>query len=90
MADDIEQARREAGDFLLADAFDWTRVQPLSAILSLAAPPEHSITFFESLGIGLWDLGLAIALVQRAEERSFGTKIDLTGFFQAPHSLSEA
>lgn len=84
VADDVEQARSEAGDLLRNPGFDWTRVQPLARIFSLTEPPSGTVTLFESLGIGLWDLAMAVEVVKRARERQIGRQIDLDGFFASP------
>jgi len=72
VVEDREQARIEAGDLLRASAFDWSRVELLSDLLGAPQPARdrHEITLFESLGIGLWDLALAVEIVQVAMNAS--------------------
>ncbi len=70
VVEDIAQAKTEAGDFIRAENFDWTRLLRLQDVLPLVethAEPKRDrseITIFKSLGIGLWDLALAIELLQ--------------------------
>ena len=65
ITDDVDQARREAGEFLaLGTAFDWSRVRPLSEIVAQKNVDRNAsdITLYKSLGAGLEDLAAASAL----------------------------
>jgi len=82
--EDVEQAKLEAGDFLRDPSFDWARIQPLSEIFTYDQAEKNEITLFESLGIGLWDLALAVELVERARSQGLGQEVNLDGFFRLP------
>lgn len=63
------QARREAGDLVLAgDAVDWSRVEELGAVV---ADPDRwrnddgRIVVYKSVGVGIEDVALANLVVQR-------------------------
>jgi ornithine cyclodeaminase len=68
-----EQARKEAGDLLMAKAgiVDWEKVEELGAVLDAAgaAPARRAqgVTVYKSVGIGLVDVALS-ALVYRKLE----------------------
>lgn len=64
------QARREAGDLLLAgDAVDWDRVVELGAIVAAPAAgrsgPDGAITVYKSVGVGMEDVALANLAARR-------------------------
>lgn len=70
--DDVTQARKEAAEFLsFGELFDWSRVQPLSRLVS---HPAHraptDITVFKSLGAGLEDLAIASLLYDVGRARA--------------------
>lgn len=65
VTDDVDQARREAGEFLaLGAAFDWSRVRALSEIVAQKNVDRNAsdITLYKSLGAGLEDLAATSAL----------------------------
>ena len=66
-----EQARREAGDLVLAgDAVDWDHVFDLGDVLTGRAEGRRSaadIVLFKSVGVGLQDVALAAAAYCRAQ-----------------------
>lgn len=68
IVEDVEQARKEAGDLLMAKEgiVDWSRVQELGPVLAERAPtgPAKGITVYKSVGVGLVDVALS-ALVYR-------------------------
>ncbi|PLQ00308.1 ornithine cyclodeaminase family protein [Cupriavidus pauculus] len=61
-----EQARKEAGDLLLAapSIVDWNHVEELGVMLAGAAGHPPGITVYKSVGVGLVDVALS-ALVYR-------------------------
>lgn len=63
------QARREAGDLLLAgDAVDWARVEELGAVVagsSSRRSDDGQIVVYKSVGVGIEDVALANLVVQR-------------------------
>ncbi|HEY0395035.1 MAG TPA: ornithine cyclodeaminase family protein [Candidatus Elarobacter sp.] len=68
VVDDVDAARAEAGDVILAvrdgDAA-WDGVVTLGAVLAgIASPRVGRVTVFESLGIGVEDVAAAAALVR--------------------------
>ncbi|KAA0088078.1 ornithine cyclodeaminase family protein [Paraburkholderia sp. T12-10] len=68
IVEDVEQARKEAGDLLMAKEgiVDWSRVQELGPVLAANAPAglAKGITVYKSVGVGLVDVALS-ALVYR-------------------------
>ena len=72
VTDDVEQAKLEAAEFIdLAGAgrLDWSKVQPLQAIVGSESirRDDGAITLFKSLGVGLEDLAIASLLYDRAK-----------------------
>ena len=65
-----EQARREAGDLVLAGGrVDWDNVQQLGDVLTGRAPGRQAtsdIILFKSVGVGLEDVALAGLAYRRA------------------------
>ncbi len=53
---------------------DWTRVQPISAIVAAARPRPGStdLSLFKPMGMGISDVSLAIEIVRRAEASGIG------------------
>ena len=68
------QARREAGDLMLAgDAVDWERVEELGAIVAdpaLGRSDDEQIIVYKSVGVGIEDVALANLIVQRLGSRA--------------------
>ena len=79
VADDPQQARIEAGEFIdLAKGgqFDWSRLVPLNAIV--ASPPVFQpgrFTLFKSLGAGIEDLAAASLVYDEALRRGVGARL---------------
>ena len=77
VADDVEAARVEAGDLLLAERdgrLDWGRVESLRDIVA-AAGPEHvsaGITLFKSVGLAIEDVAAGAAVLELAERNGVG------------------
>lgn len=63
VADDVDQARIEAGDFCLAlEPEGWSRVQPLSAV----ATPAEGLAVFKSVGLGVEDVAAAAHVYEKS------------------------
>jgi ornithine cyclodeaminase/alanine dehydrogenase-like protein (mu-crystallin family) len=67
IADDIEQAKIEAGDLILAGV-DWAAVEPLTKVVlqNTKAGENRRLTVFKSVGLGLEDLAVAAHLYESA------------------------
>ncbi len=82
VADDVDAARLEAGDLLLAEAegrLDWRAVRSLRDAVSGAvrrSTPEQ-ITLFKSVGLALEDIALAAVVLERAERAGAGESLAL-------------
>jgi ornithine cyclodeaminase/alanine dehydrogenase-like protein (mu-crystallin family) len=80
--DDLEQARLEAGDLIMAAAaghFAFARAVPLAAIVAGAAPGRTApdeVTLFESLGIGAEDVAVAQHVYELARQEGLGEELD--------------
>ncbi len=84
VVDHLENARREAGDLILAaeaGAFDWGRAIEVGAVATGAHPGRTSptqVTLFESQGIAAEDVALASLLLDRAEAAGIGQVVSLS------------
>lgn len=88
-ADDLAQARIEAGDLLIPEregAFGLDEAQASGRLVELGAivagnvpgrPSADSITLFKSLGIGAEDIATAAHIYKLAVERGLGQEITL-------------
>ncbi|WP_455382130.1 ornithine cyclodeaminase family protein [Salinispira pacifica] len=79
--DNLDQARKEAGDIaraVSAGVTDWNRAVELGTIVAAAGSkggwqrPDSGITIFESLGIGAEDVAIARVIYERAKEAGAG------------------
>ncbi|HYZ83405.1 MAG TPA: ornithine cyclodeaminase family protein [Bryobacteraceae bacterium] len=62
VADDVEQARLEAGDYLLAlSENDWARVKPLTEVTG----PVDGLVVFKSVGLGVEDVAAAAQIYDK-------------------------
>lgn len=83
--DSMEQARIEAGDFILpanAGKFDWERVWELADIVAGDGPQRNSpydITLYKAVGVGLEDITIAAHAYVQARAQGVGEEIDLLG-----------
>jgi alanine dehydrogenase len=83
VTDSKDQARIEAGDFIIpADSgeFDWSRVSDLADVVAGRGPKRESetdITLYKGVGIALEDVATAAHVYQLARERKIGEEIDL-------------
>lgn len=81
--DSIEQAKVEAGDFVMpvqADVFAWERVRELGEVVAgkiAGRANRDDITLFKSLGIALEDVAVGAWVYERARERNVGREIEL-------------
>jgi ornithine cyclodeaminase/alanine dehydrogenase-like protein (mu-crystallin family) len=83
VTDSKEQARTEAGDFIIpADEglFDWSRVSDLSDVVAGRGPKREltsDITLYKGVGIALEDVATAAHVYTLARERGVGEEINL-------------
>jgi ornithine cyclodeaminase/alanine dehydrogenase-like protein (mu-crystallin family) len=82
VVDDLDAARIEAGDLLLAEqegALGWARVHSLAEVItgSVGRSQTSEITLFKSVGLALEDVALGALVLERAKERGLGETIDL-------------
>jgi ornithine cyclodeaminase/alanine dehydrogenase len=83
VTDDIEQARTESGDLIMAaeaGALDWANVKQLSAVVAGTIPGRQDsseITLFKSNGIGLWDVAVAARIFELAVDRGKGIPLEI-------------
>ena len=80
VADDVDAARLEAGDLLLAQAegrLDWRAVTSLKDVLGGAVKrsTQEQISLFKAVGLALEDLALAAVVLERAERAGSGESI---------------
>ena len=81
--DSIDQARIESGDLLPAierGVTSWESVIELGRIVAGQVPGRTSsqdITLFDSHGIAIWDIAVAIRVYRRARETGIGKEIRL-------------
>jgi alanine dehydrogenase len=85
VTDSKEQARAEAGDFIIPaneQLFDWDRVYDLADIVAGHGPRRESsseITLYKGVGIALEDVATAAYVYTLARERGIGEEINLLG-----------
>ncbi len=75
--DSVPQVRKLSREFLDAfgeDESQWQRVQPLSHLVAAGAgrPADADLTMFKAMGMGISDLSLGIALLNRARAQGMG------------------
>jgi alanine dehydrogenase len=76
-ADSIPQVHnlsREFRDAFGEDQAQWTRVARLSDLVAVGSgrPPDSDLTLFKAMGMGISDLSLGIALLDRARAEGVG------------------
>jgi ornithine cyclodeaminase/alanine dehydrogenase-like protein (mu-crystallin family) len=77
----LEQARIESADLIEpieTGVLDWLEVHELHEVVSGDLPGRQSpddIVVFKSNGIAAWDVAIAVAAVERANERGVGTQL---------------
>jgi ornithine cyclodeaminase/alanine dehydrogenase-like protein (mu-crystallin family) len=77
VADDVEAARLEAGDLLLAEAegtLTWPRVHSLREVVAGGPGRQQGsdLTLFKSVGLAVEDIAAAAVVLARAEARGVG------------------
>jgi ornithine cyclodeaminase/alanine dehydrogenase-like protein (mu-crystallin family) len=83
VTDSKEQARTEAGDFIIPSdegLFDWSRVSDLSDVVAGRGPKRElqgDITLYKGVGIALEDVATAALVYTLARERGVGEEINL-------------
>jgi ornithine cyclodeaminase/alanine dehydrogenase-like protein (mu-crystallin family) len=83
VTDSLEQARDECGDLVAAleqGVVRWDEVHELGEVIAGRRPGRtgaDQITLFESQGVAMEDLAVAVRLVARARERRVGTEIPI-------------
>lgn len=81
VVDQLEAARLESGDLLLAEAsghFEWERAVELGAVLTGNDPGRRSkdgIVLFESHGLALWDIAAGAHVLGEARRARLGTEV---------------
>jgi alanine dehydrogenase len=80
VADDVDAARLEAGDLILAEhegLMSWARVRSLREVVAGAIGQRQpsDVTVFKSVGLAIEDLAAGAAVLQLAEARGAGLKI---------------
>lgn len=81
VVDDLAQARTECADLMHAvetGAARWERVSPLSDALAGRSPGRQSpedVTLFESQGVALEDIALALRAYRLAEQQGIGSRL---------------
>jgi alanine dehydrogenase len=81
--EDVAQAKVESGDLRAANetaGWSWDQVTRLSDIVAghaLGRTGDEQITLFESLGIGLWDIAVAIHVHDACVAQGRGTRLPI-------------
>ena len=81
VVDDLEQAKVECGDLLLAEArgtFRWDMAQELRDVIGgrVSKPSsDEGITLFESMGVALEDIAAAQLVYHKAVEQGIGDQL---------------
>jgi ornithine cyclodeaminase/alanine dehydrogenase-like protein (mu-crystallin family) len=83
VTDSLEQARLECGDLVAAleqGVLRWEQVRELGEVVAGRHPGRarsDEITLFESQGVAMEDVAVAVRVVARARERRVGTEIPI-------------
>jgi len=80
VADDVEAARVEAGDLLLAERegqVNWARVHSLRDVVagSTGSRQPSDVTLFKSVGLAIEDVATGAAVLELAEARGVGQRL---------------
>ncbi|MDQ6644326.1 MAG: ornithine cyclodeaminase family protein [Chloroflexota bacterium] len=81
VTDSREQAREEAGDFIIPadeNLFDWNRVFDLSEVVGRQGPQRNAsenITLYKGLGTALEDIATAAHVYEQALVQGFGEEL---------------
>lgn len=79
-ADSVPQVRRLSQEFMTAfgeDEAQWTRLQPLSALIARdeRRPADADLSVFKAMGMGISDLSLGIEIFRRVRDAGLGRLI---------------
>ncbi|WP_188596883.1 ornithine cyclodeaminase family protein [Thermocladium modestius] len=80
--DDVEQAKLEAGDLIMA-GIDWSRVVGLSEVVLgrvKGRPSDDAVTIFKSMGIAVEDLVVGKLVYEKALKKGMGIEVEFKGF----------
>jgi ornithine cyclodeaminase/alanine dehydrogenase-like protein (mu-crystallin family) len=80
VADDVDAARVEAGDLLLAEGegqLSWSRVHSLREVVAGTMGPRQpsDLTLFKSVGLAIEDVAAGAVVLQLAEARGLGVRL---------------
>lgn len=75
VVDDLDAARAEAGDLLLAPDLDWNRVEALADIVAAPRAEPSGRVLFKSVGLGLEDVATAALALRKAREAGLGQEV---------------
>jgi alanine dehydrogenase len=80
VADDVEAARLEAGDLLLAESegqLNWARVHSLRDVIAGSAGGRQpsDVTIFKSVGLAIEDVAAGAAVLELAQARGIGQQL---------------
>jgi ornithine cyclodeaminase/alanine dehydrogenase-like protein (mu-crystallin family) len=80
VADDVEAARLEAGDLLLAERegqLNWARVHSLRDVIAGSAGGRQpsDVTIFKSVGLAIEDVAAGAAVLELAQARGIGQRL---------------
>jgi alanine dehydrogenase len=80
VADDVEAARLEAGDLLLAERegqLSWGRVQSLREVVagSSGGRQPSDVTLFKSVGLAIEDVAAGAAVLELAQAQGIGQRL---------------
>src|SRR5438132_3053208 len=80
VADDVDAARLEAGDLILAERegqLSWGRVNSLRDVISGATGHRQpsDVTLFKSVGLAIEDVAAGAVVLQQAEARGVGVRL---------------
>lgn len=80
VADDVEAARLEAGDLILAEQeglLSWSRVRSLRDVVtgSTGQRQASDVTVFKSVGLAIEDVAVGAVVLQLAEARGVGVRL---------------
>ena len=84
VVEDIDQAREEAGDLIMAEKMnmlDWNKVKLFAEVIggNVKRKSEEEITIFKSMGIGLEDVAVMKLLYEKAKKYGIGSEINIRG-----------
>jgi ornithine cyclodeaminase len=77
--DDVPNLQKASREFI--DRFgaggDWSRVQPLGALIAAnrPRPPDCDVSLFKAMGMGLSDLSVAVMVLERARAQGAGRTV---------------